>query len=325
MAGDVVTFVDDGRLTGFSKDNCREVNQQFASRVQYLGMQDAPRKFRPPSQDKARSWTGTIFKVERDQITNTVAEEKWDRGRAMIKDLLSQCKLAPDDRPQLQRTESERSAGFLNHLAMPFDDITPFMKGIYLTLNAWRPQRDSEGRRLSDKKWNRVLFEKHNRGLVSDAELEDKLMSHTSAPQAVTALIRLESDLQSMDTILSPEVIPKVGLRSRLIVSVVYGFGDASDTGLGATLTCGSGFNFRIGVWGTIEKDESSNWKEVSNVVVALEDEAKEGNLVGRGRGLHVHRQLDGRVLRIERYFLLSQVVVTSCEADGNWEFLFSR
>ena len=145
VAGDVVTFIDDGRLTGFSKENCHEVHRRFASRVQYLaGMQDAPRKFRPPSQGKAGAWTGTIFKVTKDQITKT--QEKWDRGRAMIKDLLSQCKMAPNRRPQLPRKESEKSAGFLNHLAMTFDDITPFMKGIYLTLNAWRPQRDSEAR-----------------------------------------------------------------------------------------------------------------------------------------------------------------------------------
>ena len=281
VAGDVVTFVDDGRLTGFSKENCHAVHRRFASRVQYLGMQDAPRKFRPPSQDKAGAWTGTIFKVTKDQITKTVAQEKWGRGRAMIKDLLSQCKSAPDRRPQLKRKELERSAGFLIHLAMTFDDITPFMKGIYLTLNAWRPQRDSEGWRLSDKKWKRVLFDRHDRGLLSDEELEDNLMREDAAPETVKGVIRLESDLESLDAILSPEVVPKIGIRSRLVVSVVYGFGDASGTGLGATFTCGSGFNFRIGVWGTIEKDESSNWKEFSNVVTALEDEAKEGNLEG--------------------------------------------
>jgi hypothetical protein len=27
------------------------------------------------------------------------------------------------------------------------------------------------------------------------------------------------------------------------------------------TFTCGSGFNFRIGVWGSSEKEESSNYK----------------------------------------------------------------
>ena len=53
VSGDIITFVDDGRITGHSKENCHEVHRRFSSRVQFLGMQDAPRKFRPPSQDKA--------------------------------------------------------------------------------------------------------------------------------------------------------------------------------------------------------------------------------------------------------------------------------
>ena len=281
VAGDVVTFVDDGRLTGFSKENCHEVHRRFASRVQHLGMQDAPRKFRPPSQSSAGAWTGSIFRVGADQITVSVSQEKWDRGRGLVKDLLAHFTAEVNCTPSLNRKELERSAGFLNHLAMTFEDLTPFMKGIYLTLNAWRPQRDGEGWRMADKKWKRILFERHNRGLISESQLDEELDDDPKAPERVKAVMRLETDLHSLSTILSPEVVPVVGMRSRLIVSVVYGFGDASGTGLGATFTCGSGFNFRVGVWGTSEREESSNWKEFANVVAALEDEAREGNLEG--------------------------------------------
>jgi hypothetical protein len=55
IAGDVITFVDDVRVTGFSKENCRNVHHQFASRLQFLGMQDAPRKYRPPFSNPGRS------------------------------------------------------------------------------------------------------------------------------------------------------------------------------------------------------------------------------------------------------------------------------
>ena len=44
VAGDVITFVDDVRIVGSSKENCHEVHRQVASRFQFLGMQDAPRK-----------------------------------------------------------------------------------------------------------------------------------------------------------------------------------------------------------------------------------------------------------------------------------------
>ncbi|KAI2491134.1 hypothetical protein MHU86_23420 [Fragilaria crotonensis] len=70
VAGDVVTFADDVRVTGYSKSNCWDVYHQFASRIQFLGMQNAPRKFRPPSQLDAGAWTGTIFKIRASHITN---------------------------------------------------------------------------------------------------------------------------------------------------------------------------------------------------------------------------------------------------------------
>jgi hypothetical protein len=84
IAGDVVTFIDDVRMTGHSKENCHQVHRQFSSRVQWLGMQDAPRKFRPPSHTKAGAWTGAIFKIEPDTISKSVSQEKWEKGKAIV-------------------------------------------------------------------------------------------------------------------------------------------------------------------------------------------------------------------------------------------------
>ena len=78
---------------------------------------------------------------------------------------------------------------------------------------------------------------------------------------------------------LKPEVVPRVSIRFKTILSLIYGFGDASGTGLTATFTCGCGFKHRIGVRGTTEESESSNWKEFINAVGSLEEEAREGNL----------------------------------------------
>ena len=280
IAGDVVTFVDDGRITGHSKENCHDVHRQFSSRIQYLGMQDAPRKFRPPSQMEAGAWAGTVFRIDPKSISKSVSQEKWDKGRRIILDLKIKCEGDPSGRPMLHRKDLERSTGFLNHLTMTFEDITPFLKGFYLTLNSWRPQRDADDWKMSDKKWKQVLFDRQDRGLVTEAEVEGRWPYDPNAPEEVRASTRFRSDVHALSEILLHDKVPRVNLRSKNIISVVYGFGDASGTGLGATFTCGSGFNFRIGVWGCLEKDESSNWKEFSNIVDALEDEAKEGNLL---------------------------------------------
>ncbi len=99
------------------------------------------------------------------------------------------------------------------------------------------------------------------------------------APHLVMASVSLASDVEALAAIFGTSRVPVVGVRSRQVVAVVYGFGDASGTGLGATFTCGSGLNFRIGVWGYEEDPESSNWKEFTNVVEALDEEGEEGNL----------------------------------------------
>ena len=50
IAGDAITFVDDGQLTGRAEFYCHDVTRRFASGINYLGSQDASRKRRPPSQ-----------------------------------------------------------------------------------------------------------------------------------------------------------------------------------------------------------------------------------------------------------------------------------
>ena len=281
MSGDVITFVDDVRIVGSSKESCHLVHRQFTSRMQYLGIQDAPRKFRPPSQDQAGAWTGTIFKVSKNVITKSVSQEKWQKGRSIIRGSLHILESHPEERPSLNRKELERHTGFLNHLSMTYDDMTPFLKGFYLTLNSWRPKRDSDDWKLSDKSWLKWLVSRCENGNISELELEDQLQiqSEKGCPMEVVASTRFADDIRSMGELFASDFVPDVNLRSKNIVTVIYGFGDASGAGLGSTFTCGSGLSFRIGVWGPDDSDQSSNWREFTNIVESLEDEVKSGNL----------------------------------------------
>jgi hypothetical protein len=280
IPGDVVAFVDDVRITASSKESCHDVHRQFTSRMQYLGFQDAPRKFRPPSQSNAGAWTGTIFSVGRSVISKTVSQEKWIKGRTMITDLNMMCCQVDGARPVMNRKQLERSTGFLNHLSTTFDVMTPYLKGFYLTLNSWRSKRNNEDWKVSDKMWLQLLLGQLEDGLISNEEFDSVMNEHvTDAPTEVVASPRFAKDVGALMEMFKAEVPPVVGLRSKHIVTVVYGFGDASGTGLGATFTCGTGLTFRIGVWGTTESDQSSNWREFANVVDSLEEEARSGNL----------------------------------------------
>ena len=126
------------------------------------------------------------------------------------------------------------------------------------------------------------MFGNFEKGEISEKELDLELNGPEegpAAPQMVMASPSLAADVEALSAIFEPKDVPAVGVRSKHVVTVVYGFGDASGTGLGATFTCGTGLNFRIGVWGSKEDPESSNWKEFTNVVEALEEEGAEGNL----------------------------------------------
>ena len=81
IAGDITTFVDDLRASGIEEETTWRIARQVASRLQYLGIQDAPRKRRPPTR-KTGAWAGSIFSTENNKIIQTVSQEKWDKGKA---------------------------------------------------------------------------------------------------------------------------------------------------------------------------------------------------------------------------------------------------
>jgi hypothetical protein len=48
IAGDIVAFVDDLRASGHLVEQTWAIGRQMVSQLQYLGLQDAPRKRKPP-------------------------------------------------------------------------------------------------------------------------------------------------------------------------------------------------------------------------------------------------------------------------------------
>jgi hypothetical protein len=65
IASDVITYVDDLRTIGASEELCQEVTHRVASVVNYLGMQDAPRKRRPASQTPG-AWAGSLITTDNE-------------------------------------------------------------------------------------------------------------------------------------------------------------------------------------------------------------------------------------------------------------------
>ena len=61
-----------------------------------------------------------------------------------------------------------------------------------------------------------------------------------------------------------------------------YGFADASGRGFGATIQIGNEIHYEYGQWSSeVSETRSSNWRELNNLVEAMEGAAKENNLAG--------------------------------------------
>ena len=69
-------------------------------------------------------------------------------------------------------------------------------------------------------------------------------------------------------------------VRSSCIVSAFYGFGDASSDGFGATIEWKDGIVGRYGLWAGDTSNQSSNYRELLNLVETIEEEGAAGNLV---------------------------------------------
>jgi hypothetical protein len=247
--------------------------------VQYLGIQDAPRKRRVDG----GAWAGAIMSTDKGRITKTTSQEKWDKAKSYIKSILKDYSL--DENPTLDYKLLEQVRGFLCHMSMMFDQITPLLKGLHLTLAAHVPGRDEEGWKLSDSAWTAFVYERMVDGTLSAGDAEAALnppdYDPKNVPKFVKGVSRLKQDFEALDAIFEPESPLLMSLRALCVYHVMYGFGDASGKGFGSTMLSDKGTRFRIGTWDSDTEGESSNFREFENIVETLESEEQDANMRG--------------------------------------------
>ena len=83
IAGDLVAFVDDLRASGFDKESAWAITRQFFSRLQYLGIQDAPRRIRPSTRKEASAWSDSVFKTFGDKVKISFTQKKMEQIQSL--------------------------------------------------------------------------------------------------------------------------------------------------------------------------------------------------------------------------------------------------
>jgi hypothetical protein len=251
MAGATPAYVDDLRPVGHSETHCFQVAHQTGSRLGYLGIQNATRKTRPPSQTPG-AWAGILAETDGETITVCTSQEKWEKAQRYLTEIQDELHKSGN----LDHKSLEQKRGFFVHLQRVYPTIAPYLKGIHLTLDSWRPGRDEDG--WLDPDW-------------VPGDPSESLPQH--APQWVSPVPRLADDLTSLQELFRPLRPPKRIIRARKFATCIYGFADASGLGFGSTLALPTGGTlYRYGIWGRDADNSSSNYRELRNVVESLEE-----------------------------------------------------
>ncbi len=90
---------------------------------------------------------------------------------------------------------------------------------------------------------------------------------------------RLKNDIIALSSLVDFEAPPKVVRRKRRIGSVANGFGDASGKGFGHAIEIEGIRYAEFGQWSATLEEKHSNYKELNNLVNAVDLASKNSNL----------------------------------------------
>ena len=284
IATDLHIYVDDVRITGRTQESVWKAGSRVAKLCSFYGLQDAPRKLREPSQEPG-AWAGSVVSTVDGVVTKFVTKERWQKTQGCIRWLARKIGVPGDqwsdtvpededakDAPRdfLPHKQSERIRGFLIYVSRTYKSMVPYLKGLHLTLDFWRPNRDDEGWRVK-----------------ANADPDDTAVTENhKAPRFVKVAPRLKADIRVLMDLTAFEEAPAINVGAKC-TAAAYLVGDASGSGFGDCLWVDGeeGLDIAFGSWDGNLSAQSSNFREGYNLVLRLEDLLKSGK-VKRGTEL---------------------------------------
>ena len=193
-------------------------------------------------------------------------------------DVKSEFENAPEG--QIHFKTTEQFVGFIVYVSMMYKLLVPYLKGIYLTLNSWRPDRDEGGWGIPQVKIKGVPREN---------------LAYQKTPLWVDVMSRLKHDVEALLELTYHDEPPDVLIRATN-KDAYYMVGDASGAGFGSS-SWQQGLedvHANFGKWMEDVTDrESSNFREAANLVIRLKRMLKDGALT---EGMEVFVFTDNQV-----------------------------
>jgi hypothetical protein len=102
------------------------------------------------------------------------------------------------------------------------------------------------------------------------------------APVLVKAVPRFAADLEALVKLYKADSPPLRAVRCQESGTFLYGFGDASGQALGASVQVADDIRYQYGQWvATVTEEESSNWRELANLVALVKELVESGDYDG--------------------------------------------
>jgi hypothetical protein len=100
-------------------------------------------------------------------VIQTVTQKKWDHAKSQIQEILAHYNGNPEAMPDVNYKCMEEVRGFLGHLAMTYNLIATYLKGLHLTLASIHPNQDKDGWKLSKRDLMAYLWDAPDMGKLS--------------------------------------------------------------------------------------------------------------------------------------------------------------
>ena len=136
--------MDDARITGFSRLECWKAASLFSKTLAFLGIQDAMQKCTDPSTTPG-PWAGSVAHTD-GRVSLLVSQQKWDKVKELVGELKG---MIGTSSVQQKCLEPRTIRGFLVYVSRTYKWMVPYLKGIHLTIDGWRPDQDHDGYRMA--------------------------------------------------------------------------------------------------------------------------------------------------------------------------------
>lgn len=120
LDSDIFLYVDDVRSTRDTEIDCHQASRQFGSKCNYLGIQDAQQKRKPPDQEQG-PWAGSQLHTM-NGVEAMLPQEKWEKLKAMVARIEE---MRQNDPEAMDRKESESLRGGAYLLCEDVSDTEP--------------------------------------------------------------------------------------------------------------------------------------------------------------------------------------------------------